>query len=85
MYSERNQILKGNLNRLLLKFAVPSILGILSGFLYVIVDTIFVGRGAGPLAITALSIALPILLAMMALGLMIGTGSAYIKSFGEKR
>jgi len=86
MYSERNQILKGNLNKLLFKFAAPGILGILVGFLYVIVDTIFVGRGAGPLAITALSIALPILIAMMAVGLMIGTGSASIisRSLGKE-
>ncbi len=68
------------MNRLLFKFAGPGILGILLGFLYVIVDTIFVGRGVGPLAITALSIALPVMLAMMAVGLMIGTGSASIVS-----
>jgi len=77
---QRKQILEGNLNKLLFKFAGPGILGLLSGFLYVIVDTIFVGRGVGPLAITALSIALPILLAMMAIGLMVGTGSASIIS-----
>jgi putative MATE family efflux protein len=77
---QRKQILEGNLNKLLFKFAGPGILGLLSGFLYVIVDAIFVGRGVGPLAITALSIALPILLAMMAIGLMVGSGSASIIS-----
>lgn len=80
MELQRKQILEGNLNKLLFKFAGPGILGILSGFFYVIVDAIFVGRGVGPLAITALSIALPILLAMMAIGLMVGTGSASIIS-----
>jgi len=86
MYSERKQILEGNLNKMLFKFAGPGILGILLGFLYVIVDTIFVGRGVGPLAITALSIALPIMLAMMAVGLMIGTGSASMisRALGKK-
>ena len=80
MDSQRKQILEGNLNKLLFKFAIPGILGLLSGFLYIIVDTIFVGRGVGPLGITALSIALPILLSMMAIGLMVGTGSASIIS-----
>ncbi|OGD33508.1 hypothetical protein A2V94_02780, partial [Candidatus Atribacteria bacterium RBG_16_35_8] len=80
MDSQRKQILEGNLNKLLFKFAIPGILGLLSGFLYIIVDTIFVGRGVGPLGITALSIALPILLSMMAIGLMIGTGSASVIS-----
>lgn len=80
MNSERKKILEGNLSGLLIKFAGPGILGLLAGFLYVIVDTIFVGRGVGPLAITALSITLPVMLAMMAVGLMIGTGSASIIS-----
>jgi putative MATE family efflux protein len=80
MDSQRKQILEGNLNKLLFKFAIPGILGLLSGFLYIIIDTIFVGRGVGPLGITALSIALPILLSMMAIGLMVGTGSASIIS-----
>ncbi len=77
---QRKQILEGNLNKLLFSFAIPGILGLLSGFLYIIVDTIFVGRGVGPLGIAALSIALPILLSMMAIGLMVGTGSASIIS-----
>ncbi len=80
MDSQRKQILEGNLNKLLFRFAIPGILGLLSGFLYIIVDTIFVGKGVGPLGITALSIALPILLSMMAIGLMVGTGSASIIS-----
>ncbi len=83
---ERKNILEGNLTRLLFKFAGPGILGLLSGFLYIIADTIFVGRGVGPLAITALSIALPIMLAMMAVGLMVGTGSASVisRALGKK-
>ncbi|MDD5622048.1 MAG: MATE family efflux transporter [Actinomycetota bacterium] len=68
------------MNKLLFSFAIPGILGLLSGFLYIIVDTIFVGRGVGPLGIAALSIALPILLSIMAIGLMVGTGSASIIS-----
>lgn len=80
MDNQIKQILEGNLNKLLFSFAVPGILGLLSGFLYIIVDTIFVGRGVGPLGIAALSIALPILLSMMAIGLMVGTGSASIIS-----
>ena len=80
MDNQRKQILEGNLNKLLFSFAIPGILGLLSGFLYIIVDTIFVGRGVGPLGIAALSIALPILLSIMAIGLMVGTGSASIIS-----
>ena len=57
------------------------------GALYNIVDTIFVGRGVGSLAIAALSIALPIQLMIMAIGLMIGVGSASIisRALGKDR
>jgi len=48
--------------------------------LYNIVDTIFVGRGVGPLGITALTIVLPIQIVSMAVGIMVGIGSASIIS-----
>jgi putative MATE family efflux protein len=55
--------------------------------LYNIVDTLFVGRGVGPIAIAALTIVLPIQIIMMAIGFMIGSGSASIisRSLGKKK
>jgi Na+-driven multidrug efflux pump len=48
--------------------------------LYNLVDTIFVGRGAGDIAIGALSIANPVQMIVMAFGLMIGIGASSIFS-----
>jgi putative MATE family efflux protein len=48
--------------------------------LYNMVDTLFVGQGVGPLAISALTIVLPIQLVIMAIGIMVGVGSASVIS-----
>jgi putative MATE family efflux protein len=80
MQSKRDLLLSGNLNSLLFKFSMPAIVAMVVNALYNVVGIIFVGRGVGPLAITGLSIVLPIQLIMMALGLMIGIGAASVIS-----
>jgi len=80
MEEQRQQILNGNLRSLLFRFSSPAIIGMLVSALYNIVDTLFVGRGVGPLGITALTIVLPIQLIIMAVGIMVGIGSASIIS-----
>lgn len=87
MESNRELLLKGNITSLLFKFSAPATIGMVVGALYNIVDTIFVGRGVGSLAIAALSIALPIQLMIMAIGLMVGVGSASIisRALGKNR
>ena len=87
MKSKREFLLKGNISKVLLRFSAPATVAMAVGALYNIVDTIFVGRGVGPLAIAALSIALPIQMVIMALGLMIGVGSASVisRALGRNR
>ena len=87
MEEERKHILNDNLRGLLFKFSYPAIIGMVAGALYNMVDTIFVGRAVGPLAIAGLTIVLPIQILMYAVGFMIGVGSASIisRSLGEGR
>jgi len=87
MDSQRHHILNDNIRTLLFKFSLPAIVGMVISALYNIVDTLFVGRGVGPIAIAALTIVLPIQIIMMAIGFMIGTGSASIisRSLGKKK
>ncbi|MBN1298695.1 MAG: MATE family efflux transporter [Actinobacteria bacterium] len=80
MEEQRSQILNGNLRGQLFKFSSPAIIGMLVSALYNIVDTLFVGRGVGPLGISALTIVMPIQLIIMAVGIMVGIGSASIIS-----
>src|SRR5659263_37663 len=87
MEEERKHILNDNLRGLLFKFSYPAIIGMVAGALYNMVDTIFVGRALGPLAIAGLTIVLPIQILMYAIGFMVGVGSASIisRSLGEGR
>ncbi len=80
MDPKREHILNGRITSLLLRFSGPAITGMLIGALYNIVDTIFVGKSAGPLAVAALSIVFPIQLLMMSVGIMIGTGASSVMS-----
>jgi len=80
MEEERQHILNDNLRPLLFKFSYPPIIALVFGALYNMVDTIFVGRAVGPTGIAALTIVLPIMIIMWAIGFMIGAGSGSIIS-----
>jgi len=72
--------------KLLFKLTVPATIGMLVMALYNIVDTIYVGRGVGHLAITAIIIVLPIHMLMLAAGMLSGIGGASVlsRSLGER-
>ncbi|MCK5148918.1 MATE family efflux transporter [bacterium] len=83
---QQKQILDDeNVGRLLFKLSVPAIVGMFVMALYNIVDTIFVGKGVGTMAIGALSIAFPLQMITMGFSQMIGIGAASLlsRSLGE--
>lgn len=59
----------------LIKLAIPAIVGMLVNAVYNIVDTLFVGR-LGTSAVAAVSVAFPLFMIVTALGLTFGIGSA---------
>lgn len=65
-----------SVNKLMVKFAIPSIIGMLVGALYNIVDQLFIGRSVGYLGNTATSIAFPMTTVCMAIALLFGIGGA---------
>ncbi|HWQ41222.1 MAG TPA: MATE family efflux transporter [Desulfosporosinus sp.] len=75
------------IGKLLLKFSIPAIIGMLVNGLYNIVDRIFVGRGVGSLALSGIAISFPITLAIMAFGMLIGIGATSVISIrlGQQR
>lgn len=86
MKNQNEQILAdNNIKRILLKLSLPATAGMLVMALYNVVDTIFVGRGAGAMAIAGLSIVFPIQMIVMALGQLLGIGGASLvsRSIGE--
>lgn len=77
----------GSLGRLLLKFSLPAIVGMLVNSLYNVIDRIFLGRGIGQLAIAATTVAFPIMTILMAVSILIGVGATALISIrlGEQR
>lgn len=66
--------------RLLWKLAAPAMAGMVTMALYHVVDTIFIGRGVGSEAIAGVTIVFPLIMLLMALGMMFGIGAASIIS-----
>ena len=62
--------------RLLLRFSLPAITGMLVNALYNVVDRIFVGRGVNEAALGGLSLVLPLMTISMAFAMLFGIGSA---------
>ncbi len=63
-------------NKLLRQFAVPSIIAMLVGSLYNIVDQFFIGRSVGELGNAATNIAFPLTISSIAIALLFGIGGA---------
>lgn len=64
------------IGRLIVKFAVPSVIALLVNSLYNIVDQIFIGNGVGYLGNGATNIVFPITIIALAIAMMIGNGGA---------
>jgi len=68
------------ISKLLVQQAVPASIGILVMSLNMIVDTIFVGRWIGPLAISAITVVIPVTFFIGAIGLSVGIGGTSVLS-----
>ena len=68
------------LSALLLRYAVPAIIAMTSSSLYNIIDSIFIGHGVGPMAISGLALTMPLMNLAAAFGSMVGIGAAAIIS-----
>jgi Na+-driven multidrug efflux pump len=73
---EKNRLGYENIGKLLWSFAIPSIVSMVINALYGVVDRIFVGRGVGSLAIAGVIVSFPIMLMLMAFGVLVGYGGA---------
>ena len=64
------------IGHLLWKYALPAIVAMLASSLYNMVDSIFIGQGVGPIAISGLAITFPFMNLTGAFGAAIGVGSS---------
>ncbi len=64
------------IGKLILSFAVPSIISLVVNALYNIVDQIFIGQGVGYLGNGATNVIMPLTVIVIALSLLVGDGAA---------
>ena len=64
------------IGKLMVRFGVPSIIALVINSLYNMVDQVFIGNGVGYLGNAATNVVLPIMMVVLAVGLMIGDGCA---------
>ena len=62
--------------RLLLQYATPAIVAMMASSLYNMVDSIFIGQGVGPMAISGLAITFPFMNLSAAFGAAVGIGAS---------
>ena len=76
--SKENDVLgTESIGKLLIKYSIPAIIGMMVNALYNVVDRMFIGNipGVGPMAITGLGVTLPIMTILVAFGTLIGVGA----------
>ena len=75
------------IGRLLKQYALPAIIAQTAASLYNMVDSIFIGQGVGPLAISGLAVTFPLMNLSTAFGTLVGAGAATILSvfLGRKK
>ena len=66
--------------KLLKRYALPAIIAMSSSSLYNIIDSIFIGHGVGPMAMSGLAIAMPLMNLLTAFGTLIGVGASSLTS-----
>ncbi len=74
--TQKNPLGTEPVGKLMLKFAIPSIIGMLVAALYNIVDQLFIGNFVGKLGNGATNIAFPFTTACLSLSLLFGIGGA---------
>ncbi|MDR0729260.1 MAG: MATE family efflux transporter [Prevotellaceae bacterium] len=65
---------------LLLEYAIPAIIAMTAASLYNITDSIFIGHGVGPMALSGLAITFPLMNLAAAFGSLVGVGASTLLS-----
>lgn len=78
--NKQNELAVESVGKLLLKFSIPAIIGMLVNVLYSIVDRIFVGRGVGSLPLSGVAVTFPITNIIMAFAMLAGIGASAVIS-----
>lgn len=75
-----------SIGKLLMQYSLPAIVAMTASSLYNMIDSIFIGHGVGPLAISGLALTFPLMNLAAAFGSLVGVGAATLVSvkLGQK-
>ncbi|MGL5084362.1 MAG: MATE family efflux transporter, partial [Clostridium sp.] len=78
----QEMLAKAPIGKLLIKYSVPAIIGMIVNALYNVVDRIFIGNipNVGSLAITGVGVTMPIMTIILAFGMLVGIGATSVIS-----
>lgn len=77
---ENNPLATAPISKLLMQFAIPSVLSMLVDALYNMVDQIFVGQGVGYLGIAATTVTFPFVTIVLSIATLLGIGGSVYTS-----
>ncbi len=82
----QTDLLNGNIFSLFSRFLISSVTGMLIISIYILFDTIFIGRGLGSEGLAALSMVLPVFCLLYGTGMLLGMGGSTVLSIylGQK-
>lgn len=73
--SHNEQLLNEPVGKLLLKFSIPAIVGMMVNALYNVVDRMYIGR-LGALPMTGIGLSLPVMTLLLGFSMLVGIGAA---------
>ncbi len=80
MKANLEELARGSVGRLLLKYSWPALVAMTLNALYAVVDRVFIGQGCGVDAIAGLQLAMPVMMMLTAFGPLVGVGHATLLS-----
>lgn len=85
--SQTEQLENMPIGKLIMKYYWPAFVGVVANSLYNIIDRIFIGQGVGADALSGITSVFPIMIIIMAFGMLIGMGGSVKLSIflGEKK
>ena len=78
-------LLEDPVQKLFKKYLVPSISATLVTSIYILADTLMIGRGVGPIGIAALNLLLPLFSLFFGTGMLYGVGGGVLLSISKGR
>lgn len=82
---QKVNLLEEPVQKLFVKYLVPSISATLVTSIYILADTLMIGRGVGPVGIAALNLLLPLFSLFFGTGLLFGVGGGVLLSVSKGR